>query len=59
MNEFVQKGKEIIAEAIALDEEKKYEEALDKYVFGIKHFITGMKCTWTYYNKIFILDILY
>ena len=44
MNDFVQRGKEIIGEAIALDRAKKYEQALEKYALGVKHFLTGLKC---------------
>ncbi|KAG2385468.1 hypothetical protein C9374_003283 [Naegleria lovaniensis] len=43
MNDFVQRGKEIIGEAIALDRAKKYEQALEKYALGVKHFLTGLK----------------
>ena len=40
----INKGIKIVNEAIVLDNEGKYQEALDKYQVAIEYLMTGNKC---------------
>lgn len=42
--EFYTKGIDIVRTAIDLDEQEKYDEALQTYIRGIEYLLTGLKC---------------
>lgn len=44
-NKFVDKGVEIVTQAVQKDNAGEYSQALDLYKRSLEHFMIGMKCT--------------
>lgn len=49
-NQFIEKGIEIVKDAVEADNSKKYNEALILYKKSLEHFMIGLKCKLVFTN---------